>query len=324
MRLVQAEGWEVIPWWKPGLFSPGKTVFAVLTRLAPSLDAAILVFSDDDKVWFRGNPVGAPRDNVLIEYGLFTGVVGGTEDDRVIICRIGDPKGASDLAGIIYIQFDPAKVTSFVEELKPWLESVKTRSAEQAYGLARVYTTNLRKELFLSGEQVVRSATSEIVLCARTPVPFVGTRPYDDSDDPSDHEKTQLDAYESAIMSLYSNDRKRITIIGCIDSLSEDIKAFGNDFQIRVRTRLNDLYSHAAKLNGRLSLRWSTEPNLTTFVTGDADVIVWFKNIDAENVWFHCSNPDFAKALKQHARRASQALALNDLESRLGLENAGA
>lgn len=315
--ILKSEGWDVIAWWKPALFPPGKTIFATLMRLGPSLDAAILIFSDDDKIWFRGHAQGAPRDNVLIEYGLFTGIVGGTEDDRVIICRIGQPKQASDLAGITYIQYDSSQQTSFISEVRPWLEQIKVRSENESHGMARVYTTRQRKELFLSGESIVRAAQNDLVLCARTPVPIVGTRPYDETSDPSDHELTQLDAYEQALASLSASNSKRILLVGCVSSLAKDLNMYGVQFQARVKSRLESLYAQAGLYKPRLVIRWTVEENVPTFVSGDSDLIIWFKNNDGENVWFHCSNIEMSRTLRQFALRMSTEMSLSDIFNKL-------
>jgi predicted nucleotide-binding protein len=73
---LEEQGHESVPWDKPGLFMPGEQTFKTLMEISRNVDAAVFVFSADDKVWYRGDTVPQPRDNILIEYGLFGGALG--------------------------------------------------------------------------------------------------------------------------------------------------------------------------------------------------------------------------------------------------------
>ncbi|MCD9020211.1 nucleotide-binding protein [Cohnella silvisoli] len=98
-RLIEEEGHEPIPWNKPGIFPLGNYLFESLVEVGSQIDAAILIFNEDDQLWYRGDGTKQPRDNVLIEYGFFAGKLG---TKRTIICRRGFPKMATDLNGLIY------------------------------------------------------------------------------------------------------------------------------------------------------------------------------------------------------------------------------
>ena len=86
---------------RPGLADPrgqiGNRLSTDLHLL--TVDAAVLIFSEDDQVWYRGDLGSQPRDNVLIEYGLFLGRLG---QPRVIFCVRGKPRIAQDLQGITF------------------------------------------------------------------------------------------------------------------------------------------------------------------------------------------------------------------------------
>src|SRR6266516_4329714 len=75
---------EPVPWNKPGLFLAGTYVFSRLLEISKEIDGALFVFAEDDRVWYRGDLTTQPRDNVLIEYGLFAGALG---INRVVLCR---------------------------------------------------------------------------------------------------------------------------------------------------------------------------------------------------------------------------------------------
>ncbi|HEV8556619.1 MAG TPA: TIR domain-containing protein [Actinophytocola sp.] len=95
---------DALPWDQPGLFPPGEQTMKVLIDISRRVEAAILVFGADDQVWYRGDSVQQPRDNVLIEYGLFACALG---LGRAIICLNGDIKHPADLTNLSCIDLSP-------------------------------------------------------------------------------------------------------------------------------------------------------------------------------------------------------------------------
>lgn len=76
-------GFDTVRWDKPGLFIPGAGTFERLQEIAKEeIDAAAFIFSEDDKIWYRADGASTPRDNVLIEYGLFAGILGPKKDNN--------------------------------------------------------------------------------------------------------------------------------------------------------------------------------------------------------------------------------------------------
>jgi hypothetical protein len=94
--------------WNQGVFGLGRGNLENLIAAAESVDFAILVLTADDTVQSRGIDQPGPRDNVLFELGLFMGKLG---RDRTFIVadRSKPPKIPSDLAGIMYVDFEPDK-----------------------------------------------------------------------------------------------------------------------------------------------------------------------------------------------------------------------
>jgi predicted nucleotide-binding protein len=91
--------------WSQSLFNPGDLTWSRLVSMARhEFDFALLVFSSDDVVESRGTSTPAPRDNVLLEYGLFVGAIG---PDRTFFLydRSHRPKIASDLAGVTALDY---------------------------------------------------------------------------------------------------------------------------------------------------------------------------------------------------------------------------
>lgn len=120
-RLIEEEGHEPLPWSKAGLFPLGNYVFEALQQVSREVDAALFVFNEDDRVWYRSDMTQQPRDNVLIEYGLFAGSLG---IKNTIICYKGNPKIASDLKGVMLCDLNkPYKAQT---ELKQWLKRLQS------------------------------------------------------------------------------------------------------------------------------------------------------------------------------------------------------
>jgi hypothetical protein len=118
---VESLGHTPIRWDDPGVFLPGQDIFARLLEIAREVDAAVLIFSEDDQVWYRNAQVSQPRDNVLLEYGLFAGLTG---PSRVIVGRDGKPKNPSDLAGLVHLDLSPERQAFARAQLERWLQSL--------------------------------------------------------------------------------------------------------------------------------------------------------------------------------------------------------
>ena len=107
-RVVQAElDYEFeITLWNQNQFQPGNATWIELVNAARSnrFDLALLVLGGEDEVTSRGVTSSAPRDNVLLELGLFTGALGA---DRTFFLYNRDhkPKIATDLAGITALEY---------------------------------------------------------------------------------------------------------------------------------------------------------------------------------------------------------------------------
>jgi predicted nucleotide-binding protein len=91
--------------WTQQVFGLGANAVDSLTKQAEESDFAIFVFAADDQATIRGHLFAVPRDNVLYELGLFSGILG---PER---CFFVTPRGSSihlptDLAGITAGDYD--------------------------------------------------------------------------------------------------------------------------------------------------------------------------------------------------------------------------
>lgn len=92
--------------WDQGIFDLSKTTMESLTKVVDESDFGVFVFSPDDVTKMRGFEHNTVRDNVIFEFGLFTGKLG---RDRVFFvrpdkCELHLP---TDLLGITPGVYDP-------------------------------------------------------------------------------------------------------------------------------------------------------------------------------------------------------------------------
>jgi CRP/FNR family cyclic AMP-dependent transcriptional regulator len=90
--------------WTDGVFPPGPTTIESLATAVDESDFALLVFGPDDTVLSRGIESEAPRDNVILELGLFMGRLGRLRS-WIVKPRGIDLKIPSDLLGITPLEF---------------------------------------------------------------------------------------------------------------------------------------------------------------------------------------------------------------------------
>ncbi len=116
-RIIDDLGGEAMPWNKKGLFVAGQYTFPSLVKIAKKVDGAIFMFNAEDATWYsdRCELKKEVRDNVLLEYGLFAGILG--EDKVTFICE-NSPKIATDLLGITYIKGEQSEY-----QIKPDIEA---------------------------------------------------------------------------------------------------------------------------------------------------------------------------------------------------------
>jgi hypothetical protein len=121
---------KIRPWWS-GVFLPGDTHIESLLKVVSKTNAAILVFGEDDKISRRGENIWTARDNVLLEYGIFSASHG---RDNVTLARLGDPKMPTDLLGMNLVTLQRC----------PDAEDFKTRNRAVIRGWVEQVKQNLR------------------------------------------------------------------------------------------------------------------------------------------------------------------------------------
>ncbi len=92
-------------WHEVGAFELNDSIFGGLLRAADRFDFAVFVFDADDEALIRRSPVQIVRDNVLFEFGLFTGRIGKGRTFRLSANDTPKTHIPVDLAGIVHLTF---------------------------------------------------------------------------------------------------------------------------------------------------------------------------------------------------------------------------
>jgi hypothetical protein len=88
-------GHRPLRWWLE--FPPGSITIDRLMEIAASADGAAFLLTSTDRTWYRQEVSGSPRDNVILEYGLFVARNG---RQRTLILTEQGTKLPSDILGI--------------------------------------------------------------------------------------------------------------------------------------------------------------------------------------------------------------------------------
>ncbi|MCG8541491.1 MAG: nucleotide-binding protein [Clostridia bacterium] len=99
------------------IFHASEYTMESLVRVSKKVNCAIFIFSGDDKVSNKRGEFLKTRDNVILEYGFFSGALG--IKNVVIICK-DKVEIPTDLKGITYIAMNQ----DFESRLRAWLNNV--------------------------------------------------------------------------------------------------------------------------------------------------------------------------------------------------------
>lgn len=162
--------------WSEHLFELGEDTLTSLLRFVQCYDFAVLVISDDDVTTSRKHFQPSPRDNVVLELGLFLGALG-RRRAFVVVVRTddGSPKVPTDLLGNngVYLPKNLHRSLNrdeLTKALKHLVETIEARNQESSLqllpstGLAIGYFENFitpvcrelanRKTVHLAGVEI--------------------------------------------------------------------------------------------------------------------------------------------------------------------------
>lgn len=120
--------------WDQGLFEPSRHPLESLLQIAERVDFAVLVASADDVTLSRGESSASVRDNVVLEYGLFTGALG---RERTYLLATGDrglklPTDALGLTRLPYTTRTDGNLRAAVNDAALQIEQQVTRQGRHA------------------------------------------------------------------------------------------------------------------------------------------------------------------------------------------------
>ncbi|MDI9312776.1 MAG: L-histidine N(alpha)-methyltransferase [Limnohabitans sp.] len=149
IKILKAQNHDVFPWWDEGTLNGGEILIDNLIQVANKCDAGIFILRKDDILVNNkdGHEIGVPRDNVLIECGMYLGLKG---KERTLVIKDGDYhtiKIASDLGGVLLKDIDDTDLESslikFFDNKKLNIESKKTK-----FYLSNTNTDNILNQEF--------------------------------------------------------------------------------------------------------------------------------------------------------------------------------
>jgi hypothetical protein len=110
--------------WTDGIFGLGHGTLESLVGSLDRFDFAVLVLSPDDLIVSREQTNNSPRDNVLLEIGLFIGRLG-RERTFIVFNRDGNLKLPSDLAGVTMATYGNRQDQNVIAALGPACTDIK-------------------------------------------------------------------------------------------------------------------------------------------------------------------------------------------------------
>ena len=128
---VQLEHDAEVTVWNEGIFGLGQGTLESLVKALDEFDYAVLVLTPDDMLVSRETATQSPRDNVLLELGLFIGRLG-RERTFIVFNRDKDLKLPTDLAGVSMADYGNREDNNLVAALGPGC--TKIRYAIQSHG----------------------------------------------------------------------------------------------------------------------------------------------------------------------------------------------
>src|SRR5206468_5447650 len=104
--------------WTDAVFGASSYTMDDLEKQLDDSDFAVLVLGPDDRVFSRGEEALAPRDNVILELGLFMGKLG-RRRTYIVQPRGLDLKLPSNLLGLKLMTYSPGSTADLPTHLGP-------------------------------------------------------------------------------------------------------------------------------------------------------------------------------------------------------------
>lgn len=135
--------------WDQGVFEPGDYTLDSLITVAHKCDFAVLVATPDDTRESRGQRAAVPRDNVILEFGLFAGVLG---RDRTYVLATHGALLPTDTLGLTRLAYHNqqnlrAAVAEAADQMRTRIQNKGRRAARTGGSTSNSDQTALDDEL---------------------------------------------------------------------------------------------------------------------------------------------------------------------------------
>lgn len=119
-NILQELGVEsVVCWFDSGVFAPGDSTLDILLKLTRECNGAVFIFDKDDELVNTPEMKRyVPRDNVVLEAGLFIGSLG---KNAVVLCHVPGAYMLSDYSGVTHLSYDSDDPERMKEVFRDWL-----------------------------------------------------------------------------------------------------------------------------------------------------------------------------------------------------------
>jgi len=122
------DGVDVRPWYRQEQFPLSNTIFGSLVRQTNECDFAVVLLTQDDYEEKKGKKLFSPRDNTVLELGLFAGELG---IERCFMISNADPSALpSDVDGFLRCEFSSDIDITTDDGVKQALDAVGSKILE--------------------------------------------------------------------------------------------------------------------------------------------------------------------------------------------------
>ncbi len=137
--ILEGLGAEVLGWRE--VFHPGDFLLDTILNVGASVDASVLIAAPDDLCIIRSEDRLTPRDNVILELGIFLSCLG-KQRTGIVHVKNGDGIATlpTDLDGVTKIIYDVTTPHANEERLSRWLDRVKVEIGARSDAFVAVHS----------------------------------------------------------------------------------------------------------------------------------------------------------------------------------------
>jgi hypothetical protein len=171
-----------------------------------------------------------------------------------------------------------------------------------------------KEELFTAGTELIEGARKRVVLVAKTPITLLGTRPYDESQEPARHEQQQLEAFDRLIDEA-AKGHKVFRCVATKQNMQKALAEHGVKLRDRAKRRVINCFDKVLLPQSNFELRWMDGqlPSSISYLIADDDFLVWLSDGTPDSVWFNAKKERMAMALDRISLAGSTRLSPEEI-----------